>query len=296
MLVELIFEKRNDKKEYNLLTNFDEANIEKYAQLKTLSYNIFDENYPLEVTRIDNKNFMLEIDENVDHTYINNKLVKPTKFLKTIVKNLTDEELFVEADNSINGESKENILIKYFINDNSLPENYFDKVKASKYVYEISQNIKIYERSADYHKTIVFSNNLYTQEELFEILIKYHNEDWADFDKNGLINYQGFYKKPEKRKIEIEKIDLNKARTLVNKMFDKSQNPYQSEIKIDAINIDNKNQVTQIKDIQSIFYFDRFNSYKVAEYIYFLIFSEIKNRNLADKFKDYLLMKQFQFR
>lgn len=79
-------------------------------------------------------------------------------------------------------------------------------------------------------------------------------------------------------------------------MFDKSQNPYQSEIKIDAINIDNKNKVAQIKDIQSIFYFDRFNTYKAAEYIYFLIFSEIKNRNLADKFKDYLLMKQFQLR
>lgn len=298
MLTLIKFKKRNKKLDYNLITNFNKANTLQYSQLNSLSNDIFDDNYPIDVESTDDWMLMIQLNNKIDNIYLDNKLITPAQYLQTIISTLNEKELFYLSDIKLEtkrNKPDKNILNKYLFNNDSLPDSYINKNNQPKYFYKIHQNTVVNDTTSyNNHRTIVTSNTLYTPQNLFHILINYHRESWADFDEKGLVKTKYPYKEQNKEKMIITQIDLKAARKLIKEAFEKNNYAKYSRIKLDVINLEFKNNtyhVSQLHDINTISNYDSFDKDKVSEYLNFLILSEIKNKNLTDKFKEHLIMQ-----
>lgn len=292
MLTLIKFKKRNKKLDYNLITNFNKANTQQYSKLNTLSSDIFDDNYPIDVEFTDDWMIMLKLNNKIDNIYLDNKLITPAQYLQTIISTLDEKELFYLSDYN---KPDKNILNKYLFNNDSLPDSYINKNTQPKYFYKILQNTLVNDTTSyNNHRTIITSNTLYTPQNLFHILINYHKETWADFNEKGLVKTKYPYEDQKKEKMIITQIDLKTARKLIKEAFEKNNYTRFSRIKLDAVNLEFKNNtyhVNQLHDINIISNYDSFDKDKVSEYLNFLILSEIKNKNLTDKFKEHLIMQ-----
>lgn len=107
MLNLFIYTTKSSKKVFNLITNYNNTSVNDYANLDSLSKNLFDDNYPINAEHIKpdellNQLNYLNYEFEYEALYINNKKVDLKRFLKTVVDSIEPDELIDFAINNHN--------------------------------------------------------------------------------------------------------------------------------------------------------------------------------------------------